>query len=181
MPQAPDAAGGTRNTPRLLLSIAGVLLLLRIAVGVYEVRRPPDLADRVTWHSIENAQGLAAATSKPILYDFTADWCPPCRLMTREVFSDPGRAQRINLMFVPVQVLDRSREEGHNSPEVAELQSRYRIDGFPTLIVVRPTGDPDVLSGYPGTEETMRWLIAASSGARFRPPGRDSISSVKTR
>jgi len=166
MPAPDSMAGGTRRTPWLLLLVAAVLLVLRIVTGLLEQRHPPDVADLIDWRPISGSESMARVTGRPILYDFTADWCPPCRLMKREVFADPEQARKISMLYVPVRVLDRAREDGHNPPEVDELQMRYRIDAFPTLVVVSAGNAPQVFSGYPGKAQTIAWLERAAGKAR---------------
>ena len=52
----------------------------------------------------------------------------------------PEIADRVNAGFVPVRIVDRAREDGRNAPDVDELQRRYEISGFPTLVVAAPDG-----------------------------------------
>src|SRR5262245_49731875 len=166
----PPAERPTRHLPRWLLIAAMALLVARIGSGIYEERHPAARADLVRWRPIENALAEARQTNKPILYDFTADWCPPCQAMQREVFADPQAAAQIEKLFVPVRVLDRQREEGRNTAAVDSLQRRFKIESFPTLVVA-PTekGEPHTIEGYGGREITLQRL--AEAGMRSRTGG----------
>jgi thiol:disulfide interchange protein len=177
-PAEPGGAGSTRARPTVWLAAALILLVARAVVGVYEQRHSPvvgvneqghptAVTDQIHWRPISEAEAQSRSTGKPVLYDFTAEWCPPCQAMEHELFSDAESAGRIEQWFVPVRVLDRMREEGRNVAEVDALQQRFHIDSFPTLVVVPPAGRPTVLAGYRGKAATMQELMKARMGFRF--------------
>ena len=122
----------------LLLAI--LLSLSSVGLGGGDKGNRRDKGDLVKWRTLAAGEAESRASSKPVLYFLTADWCGPCHTMKEEIFADPNLAGLINKQFIPVQVVDRRREDGQNAPEVDAVFRRFRVNGFPTLILSRPAG-----------------------------------------
>ena len=64
-------------------------------------------------------------------------------------------------------IVDRSRENGTNTPEVEELMQSYSIEAFPTLVVYRPgSGRSMQKRGFGDPDDTVRWIQNASESMR---------------
>ena len=174
MPPAEEArrrSGPTRATPVVLLAFAGALLAARVVLGVYEEGRPVERADRVEWRTPAAGEAEARTAGRLILYLFTQDGDPPTRQMSREVFGDARAAAAIEERFVPIRVLDLSRE-GTNPPDVARLQSQYAVSEFPTLVVAFPgLARFEKQAGYPGAMATTRFFSRSAARLLLRTPG----------
>jgi thiol-disulfide isomerase/thioredoxin len=143
----------TRGWPLWLLVVAGVLLLARVGTGIWERFFPPHVPELVRWSA---PTGVRPAADRPVLYDFTADWCQPCQKMKREVFAEPDAAAFINESFLPVRVLDTDE-----SPGARELRQRHRVTGFPTLLVTLPDQSVRSSEGYSDRAATLKFLNEA--------------------
>ena len=147
-----------RALPVWLPVAVAVLIIARVISSRFEVSSTVDL---VRWVQPERAERLAAATHKPLFYEFSAEWCGPCHALEADVFRDAKLAALINEKFVPVKVVDRQREEGRNRLEVAKLESTYGVDVFPTIVVVRPGRTPEKILGYRGKSSFEEFLRGA--------------------
>jgi thiol-disulfide isomerase/thioredoxin len=120
-----------------------------------------------SWMGYSFAMDESRRTGKPILLDFNADWCGPCRMMKQQVFDDRGYGRSVQLAVIPVSVVDRMREDGRNSDEVESLMRRFRIEAFPTLVVYSPvTGRSEETRGFGGAEYTVDWITRAARSVR---------------
>ena len=153
----------TRATPRWLLILAGAMLLARGGAAVYEHRHPPAIARLIPWSTPGAPLGKTAGgaeDTRPVLYDYSADWCQPCKKMEREVFAHEPSARFIKERFRPVRV-----DDADDSPAAEQLRQRHGATSLPTLVVEIPGKEPLQLSGYSSRRRTMRFLEKALSGA----------------
>ena len=161
MDRTEPVPSGTRSQSRLspvLLWVLVAAVLLRIVTAVMERSGKTPGGGLVEWQPPEKAAALSRSSGRPVLYDFTAAWCGPCKLLDRD-WAEPGIAGRVNASFVPARVVDRQREDGRNSPEVAELLRRYEISGFPTLVVAGADGTLiGKMEGYRGRQALESFL-----------------------
>lgn len=138
---------------------------------------------KVEWQAADKAEALARESGKPILWDFTAPWCQPCRDLAREVFADPDRALWINANFVPARVEDERPKRRTNSPWIMRLQDRFNIKGYPDLVVEWPARGlftPAIWEkayGYPGAAATMDFLRQALEklAGQDRPRAKETV------
>jgi thiol:disulfide interchange protein DsbD len=150
-----EPAWRPRQVPLAAASIALVVYGLFLAGGAiggwYEPLRPLAWAGIVpsvnTWHQGEDGfqivtneadldEAIAAgrAEGRPILVDFSADWCTECRLMERTVLADENVRRRLNGMRLIRADVTRYDAQSRS------IMQRFAVVGPPTLIFLNPTG-----------------------------------------
>jgi thioredoxin len=84
----------------------------------------------------------------PLLVDFYADWCGPCRMMTPVV--EQIAVEKAGK--VTVRSLDVDAESA--------IARRYTVMSIPSLILFKKGQVADKLVGYPGPARVRAWLDA---------------------
>lgn len=108
----------------------------------------------------------AKSDSKLLLLEFYADWSDPCKKMEATSMSNSQVASLVGQRFMPVRINDTQKQFGVNAKFVADLQKRYRVFAFPTLIIVGADESPIAsLIGNCSSLTTYRFLSRALSTA----------------
>ena len=112
-------------TPHARGLVAGLTALTLLSFAAPASAAPPG------WMSdYRKALEVSRKHGKPIIADFSTDWCPNCRKLENHTFSDPAISDRLD-QFVKVYI------DGDRHPEMVE---RFGIEGFPTLVALSPEG-----------------------------------------
>lgn len=77
-------------------------------------------------------------SSKLVLVDFWAEWCPPCRAMA-PILESVSEKMKNDVVIVKVNI--------ESSPEAAELATEYGVQGIPNMQVFRGGKVVDELVG----------------------------------
>jgi len=91
----------------------------------------------VVWSDdLEAALFVAEMDGKPVMIDFTADWCLACKELDHFTFSDPAVIEVFKqFILVRIDMTDRS------DPGNIELQQRYNILSLPSVTFLKPSGE----------------------------------------
>jgi thioredoxin-related protein len=174
MGRHPARSGSQARIPPVLLWVFGAAVVLRIVTLLVDREGPDAGAGLVHWWPVASASNAARMERRPLLYDFTAAWCSPCHRLDQEGWGDARIAGMVNRSYVPVRIVDRQREDGKNSPSIEALQRKYKIQGFPTLVIAAVDGAEIGRSvGYGGRDALAKFLEKpgeSSRGAASAPP-----------
>src|SRR5712692_6765567 len=121
-----DEHRSTRADPKRLIATTATLVAAWLVAGVFELRTPPRLADRVTWRPPREARSVATTAGKPLLLFFADEQGLSSRL-EREIFGDRGLGPRIDERYVLSRVIDRRPAGTENPAEVAGLLRQFGI------------------------------------------------------
>jgi thiol:disulfide interchange protein DsbD len=132
---------------RSVVGIAAVGALIYLAI-------PHSPEQRLTFRPFDSAAlQLAEAGRKPVLIDFRADWCIPCREMDRSTFVDPAVVKAAS-RFVRLRA-DLTQQDGKNQAII----SKFGIQGVPTTLMINSAGHIEVRKvGYVGPDEMLTAL-----------------------
>lgn len=121
---------------RLLLFQVLVLSFSLMACSVTNVSQTNTRSEGIQFESPKKFEDVllkARANNKLVFVEFYADWCAPCKLMEKEVFSDKTVGEYFNKNFVNVKVDTESR----NGPDIAGI---FQVNALPTLLFLDDIG-----------------------------------------
>jgi len=109
-------------------------------------------AAEATWLTdYDAALKQAAAEKKPVLIDFTgSDWCGWCIRLDKEVFSQKEFVDyaAANLVLLKLDFPHKKELPAAEKAQNEKLAKKYKIEGFPTIIVLNPAGKQIGELGY---------------------------------
>jgi len=100
-------------------------------------------ADSQWLTSVPNATAQAKKENKLVLLDFTgSDWCGWCKKLDAETFSKSAFTDyaKKNLVLVEVDFPAHKDQSAELKAANQALQAKYHVDGYPTLVVLKPDG-----------------------------------------
>ncbi|MBU0987134.1 MAG: thioredoxin family protein [Proteobacteria bacterium] len=107
-------------------------------------------AESIKWYRYDIGIDLAAAQKKKILVYFYTQWCPYCKKMDREVFSDPAVISFLNENFISIKVdMDKQKK----------LAVAFNVRGVPANWFLSDKGEKiGNIPGYVRTDMFMKLL-----------------------
>lgn len=115
---------------------------------------------KIEWIPYDQAViSKAGEEEKPVILEFYAEWCAPCRVMKRNVFTDP-EVIKLSRNVIAVRVDLTNVKAFHD-----ELLRRYQIRGIPAVVLINREGVEERslrIEGLVGKDDflkRLRWLI----------------------
>ena len=118
---------------------------------------------------VDAAFALAKAETKPVFVYWGAKWCPPCNQVKATLFNRQDFIER-SRAFVPVYV------DG-DSPGAQKLGSRFKVSGYPTMVLFNPQGTE--LTRLPGEVDPERYTQVLTLGMNAQRPVKEVLAQVK--
>jgi thiol:disulfide interchange protein DsbD len=144
----------SKGASMMRVSVAILLLAAGVAFALPKRELPG-----VKWDKYETrALADARAAGKPVVIDFYADWCLPCKELDEKTFTDPKVAAELD-RFVRVKAdLTVTSDE-----KTKALTKQYGILGVPTIVFIDANGAEVKESRLTGFKPSDEFLALAKA------------------
>ena len=120
--------------------------VILIFVAVYSLI--PSEKNSIDWQHYANNIELTKA-DKPVIIDFYADWCIPCKELEASTFSNPD-VIKVSKGYLAL----KANMTKSLSPEVESLRNKFNIVGVPTVLILNKKGNEvKRITGYVDAKE----------------------------
>lgn len=107
------------------------------------IASPVEVADAASF------QALTMQSPLPVVVDFWAPWCGPCKMMAPE-FAKAAALAAGRAVFAKV-----------NTDEQQELAMQYRIQGIPAFAIIRSGRLTAQTSGFQPAAQLLAWALGS--------------------
>ncbi|MBI4965262.1 MAG: thioredoxin family protein [Desulfomonile tiedjei] len=111
--------------------VRNVVGVTGLVVGVFLIGSLLKVGPGVSWQPYsDEVMEQARKSHKPVIVDFSAAWCTPCRELEDITFRDPGVVKQAQDNFVMVKV-DLTT---NGNPSYEKLVTKHAVKGVPTVV-----------------------------------------------
>lgn len=137
-----------------LIAIAAVLANVGSLTAASKKAKDPSIA----WTAdLNKAIAQATKQGKPLMVDFYADWCGPCKKLGSETFTN-DRVVELSKKFVCVRL---------NVDNNKALAKQYKVEGIPNVVFLNSKGKEITRSvGFRNADDFLKVMQSALNKAK---------------
>jgi thiol:disulfide interchange protein DsbD len=144
----------TKGAAALRYGVAVLLLIAGVAFAIPKREMPG-----VKWSKYSSsALTEARVAHKPVIIDFYADWCLPCKELDEKTFTDPkvmAELERFERVKADLTIA--------GDAKVKELTAKYNVVGVPTIVFIDSSGKEVPGARVTGFETPDKFLQRAQA------------------